>query len=164
MAGGRIVARVLDDAFAHSEGEIEPPICSGTVFEPGDNAQCMQIVIELQAVRSERMVQCLLAGMPKGRVANIVRQRQSLCEIDVESESPGESTGRLCDFKGMREPRAEVVTRGESRNTGENLCLPRQTPKGAGMKNPSAVPGKGCAIGVRRLRPGPLRQDGRRLH
>ena len=39
MASFRVVARVLDDAFANAEREVESAKCRITFFKPGDDAQ-----------------------------------------------------------------------------------------------------------------------------
>ena len=41
-----VVVRVLDDAFAHAEGEVEPAEGDVTPFEVRDDAERMQVVIE----------------------------------------------------------------------------------------------------------------------
>ena len=48
-----------------------------------DNAQRVQVVIEVAAVRAHGGVESVLAGMPERRMADIVRQRQRLDQIVI---------------------------------------------------------------------------------
>ena len=74
---------MFDDAFAHGEGQVEPPKGCVALFKPGDNPQGVQVVVEAQAMRPERVVESLFAGVAEGRVADVVGQRQSFGEIGV---------------------------------------------------------------------------------
>jgi len=51
VAGGRVVAGVLDDALADGECQVEAAKCSVALLEPGDDAQGMEVVVEAEAVR-----------------------------------------------------------------------------------------------------------------
>jgi hypothetical protein len=72
MIGGRVVARVLDDAFADGEGEIEASKSRIALLEPGDDAEGVEVVIKAQAVGAEGFIESLFAGVAEGRMANVV--------------------------------------------------------------------------------------------
>ena len=71
-----VIAGVLDDALANGESEIQPAKCRIALFEAGDDAQRMQVVIETEAMGLERDVQRFFAGVPKRRMANVMDQRE----------------------------------------------------------------------------------------
>ena len=54
MLGRLIVAGVLDDAFAHGEGQIQAAKCGIALFKPGDDAQRVQVVVKAESVGAER--------------------------------------------------------------------------------------------------------------
>ena len=67
MGGGGVVARVLDDAFADGEGEVESAKGRVALFKPGDDAQGVEVVVEAEAVGLERGVESFFAGVAEGR-------------------------------------------------------------------------------------------------
>ncbi len=74
MFRGIVVARVLDDAFAYAKREIQPRESDIALLEDCDDAQCVQIVVEAQAVSAHGFIQSVLAGVSERRVADIVHQ------------------------------------------------------------------------------------------
>ena len=73
--------------------------------------------------------------MAKRRVAKIVRQAQSLCQVLIQSQSAGKNAPDLRDFKAVREPGAIMVPiRGD-----KDLCLRFEPAKAHRMDNAIAV-------------------------
>ena len=69
---------MLDDAFAHFESEVQPAKIGVAGFKVFHNAQRVQIMVEAVAVGAHSGVERLFPGMAERRMANIMRQRQSL--------------------------------------------------------------------------------------
>ncbi len=67
--------RVLDDAFADFEGQVQAAEGGVALFEVFDDAEGVQIVVEEEAVLAHGGVEGFLAGMAEGRVADVVDQR-----------------------------------------------------------------------------------------
>src|SRR5215471_9876228 len=68
----RIIPRMLDDAFAHFESEIQAGKIKIALLEMLDDAKSVQIVIELPAMRTHQFVQLAFASVAERRMANIV--------------------------------------------------------------------------------------------
>ena len=117
VVGGGVVARVLDDAFADGEGEVEAAKGGVALFKPGDDAQGVEVVVEAEAVGAEALVEGFFAGVAEGRMADVVDQGESLGELGIEAEGGGQGAGDLGDFKGVGEAAAEVVA-GRARRAG----------------------------------------------
>ena len=71
---GIIVVRMLDDAFAHLECQIQSPKSGITHFEIFDNPQGMQIVVEERSVGAHSSVESFFPGVPEGRMPDIMHQ------------------------------------------------------------------------------------------
>jgi hypothetical protein len=151
MGSARVIAGVLDDAFADAEGEIESAPCRIALFKPGDDPQGVQVVVETEAVPAQCGVEGLFASVAKGRMADVVGEGEGFSELAVQTKGCGESAGDLCDFEGVREAATEMVAREIARQTREDLGFPRKAAKGTGVENAGAVAREGRAI-----RMGPL--------
>ncbi len=151
VAGSGVVAGVLDDALTHAEGQVEPRIGGIALLKPGDDAEGVQVVVKAEAVSLECAVEGFLSGVTEGRVPDVVRQCKGLGQLRVQSKSLGQSAGYLRNLKGMGQAAAEVVARRVAGKTGKNLCLSRQSAKGAGVEDARAVTRKGRAVGMRLL-------------
>ena len=81
----------------------------------------MQIVVKAQAVVLKTTIQCPFAGMPKGRMPDIVHQRQGLRQIHVQMEGGSHLARYLGYLDGVGQPAAEVI-RGTA---GKHLRLAR---------------------------------------
>ena len=108
-------------------------------------------MVEAQPKAAQAMVQSLFAGVAKGRVADVVDQRQCLGQLRIQPQGAGERAGDLSHFQRMGEAAAEVVRRGVRGQAGQDLGFAGQAAKSACMENTRAVPGKGGAIGMGRL-------------
>jgi ribose transport system substrate-binding protein len=152
VVGSRIVAGVLDDAFAKGEGEVEPAVGCIALLEPGDDAQGVQIVIEGEAVRSQNTIEGFFSRVTERRMTDIVGQRESLGEISIEAESVCKGAGNLRYLEGVREPAAKVVSRGIIGEPGEHLSFSCQAAEGPCVQNARGIAGKRGAVRVGRLR------------
>ncbi len=107
----------------------------------------MKVVVEAEAVAAERAVERLFAGMAKGRMPDVVRQRQRLGQLRIQSQRLGHGARNLRHFKGVREAAAKVVGKSLGGQAGKNLRLAGQAAKGARMQNPRGVARKRSAVG-----------------
>ena len=148
---GEVVAGVLDDAFAHAQRQIQAAKARVALLEPGDNAQGVQIVVEAEQIAAQAAVERLFARVAKGRVADVVNQGQRFGKLRVEPQGHGQRARDLHDLKGMGQAAAEVVGWGSAGHARKDLGLASEAAKGAGVQNAGRIPGKGRAIGMRRL-------------
>ena len=100
---------MLDDPFAHAEGEIQAAEGGITNFEVFHDAQRVQVVIEAQAKFPHGFVQCPLAGMTEGWVADVMHQRQRFRHIFVQLQRTGDGPRDLRHFHGVGEPAAKMI-------------------------------------------------------
>ena len=139
--------RVLDDPFAHLEGQVQPVKLRVTQLHLFHRPQRLQIVVEELAMLPHQQVQRALACVTERRMPDVVYQRQRLHQIDIQIERPGNRARDLRDLHGVRQPGAEVIGVAPR----EDLRLVFQPPKRARVNDAVAVTLKGIAIGVRRL-------------
>ncbi len=139
---------MLDDAFAHLEGQVEPGEIQIPLLELLDDPQGMEIVVESSAVRAQQLIELVLARMAERRMADVVNQRQGLGQIGVQRERARDGARDLRDFQRMRQAIAEVV--GES--CGEDLGLGFQAPERARVDDAVAVARVVVTVGMRRFR------------
>ena len=78
MGGEGVIARVLDDALADAEGEVEAAVSGVALLEVLADAEGVEVVVEAEAVGLEAAVECALAGVAEGRVADVVDEGKSL--------------------------------------------------------------------------------------
>ena len=83
--------------------------------------ECLRVVVEATFV-GEEFRERVLAGMPQGRVADVMRERQRLDQIFVESQAAGERPGNARHLQRVGEPAAVIV----AMVAGEDLCLVRK--------------------------------------
>ena len=151
MSGGEVVTRVLDDAFADREGEVEAAPGRIALFKPGDDAEGVQVVVKAEAVLPQRGIECFLARVAEGGMTDVVGEGKGLGEFAVQSQSRCEGAGDLGYFKRVRQPGAEMVCGKIVGKTREDLGLSGQPPECAGVKNAGGVAREGRPIRVRRL-------------
>ena len=149
VGGGGVIAGVLDDALPYAKGEVEAAKGGVPLLEPRNDAQGVEVVVEAQAVGLEGVVEGLLAGVAKGRMANVVDQCEGLGQLGVEAQGGGQGAGDLGDLEGVGEAAAEVVGGGFCGQAGEDLGLAGEAAKGLGVQNPGGVAGEGSAVGMR---------------
>ena len=83
-----VVVGVLDDAFADFEGQVQAAEGGVALLEIFDDAEGVEVVVEEEAVLAHGGVESFFSGVAEGRVADVVDQRESFGEIDVEAEAP----------------------------------------------------------------------------
>ncbi len=133
---GAIVARVLDDSFAHAQRQVQPAMRRVALLEVLHDAQRVQVVVEAQPVPLQAFIQRAFPGVPERRVADVVDQRQRLCQVLVQPQRLGHAARDLYHFDGVRQPAAKMV----GGAAGKHLRLARQPAKRARLHNPFAVP------------------------
>jgi len=74
--------------------------------------------------------------MSKGRMPQVMHQRQSLHQISIQSKLRRNRARNLRDFDGMRQAGAEVV----GVAAGEDLCLVLEAAKGARVDDAEILP------------------------
>lgn len=135
---------MLDDALTHAQRKVKPAKLHIPLLEVFNDSQGMQIVIKTQPVRLHCHVQGAFPGVTKGRMSNVVDQRQRFGQILVQPKRGCDSTGNLRDFHGMRQSAAEVVRVAMSKN----LRLAGKTAKGPRMNDAPTIPLKGGTVGM----------------
>src|SRR5580704_4722101 len=143
-----IIARVLDDALAHFESQVEPAKSRITLLEILHDAQRVQVMVEEKAMSAHGSIERFFPSMPKRRMAEIMHQSKSFGQVNVESQSRGDGARDLRDFNRVRKTVAEVV----GIPAGENLSLIFKTPKGASVNHTVAITLKVVSVGMERLR------------
>ena len=144
MLVGIVIVRMLDDAFADLEGEIQAGEIDIALLEALDDAQGVQIVVEAHAMASHHRVQRDFARVSERRMTDVMHQRKSLDQIGIQVETRGDGARDLRNLDGVGQPRAEVV--GDT--MGENLGLILKPAEGAGVNDAVAVALERGAIGM----------------
>ena len=101
-------AVVLDHALERLPGQIEAVELRVAALETGHHAQRLGVVIE-PAMRGERRIQRLLAGMAERAVPEVVGERHGFREVLIQRERARRGAGDLRDLERVREARAEVI-------------------------------------------------------
>jgi hypothetical protein len=83
----------------------------------------------------ERLVQSLLAGVAKGRMADVVPECDRLGQVLVQPQCPRDSPGDLRDLQGVGQPRPVVVATG----VDEDLRLVLEPPERLRVEDSVAV-------------------------
>ena len=84
----------------------------------------------------EHPVQGAAAGGSERRLADVVRERDDLGEVLVETEVPGQAAGRRGNLQGVRQAGPHL----ERARGREELRLVAEAAEGAGVDQPVAVP------------------------
>ena len=120
------------------------------MFKRCDHAQTLGIVVEA-AMGLQANVKGALAGMSKRRMAEVVGQRQRLCQVLVEAELPGQRAGDLGHLQRMGKPGTVMIAFVEH----EYLGLMLQAAKRGGMDHAVAIAPERAAGPARGLRKQP---------
>jgi len=134
---------VLDQPFERFPCKVQPVEFGITAFERRDDPERLGIVVEA-AIGPHPAIERPLTGMAKGRMAEIVNQRDRLGQILIEPQRPGKGAGDLRYLDRMGQPRAEMV----ALIGDENLRLVAQPTKRRGVDDSVAVPLVGCTGGA----------------
>ena len=147
----RILQRaMLEDALASLEAQVEAVKCRIALFQQVDDTQRLQVVLE-SAMRFHAVVQCVLAGMAERRVTEVVRERDRLDQVFVESQAARDRARDLCNLEAVGEARAEQI----AFVIDEDLGLIFETAKCSGVNNAVAVALQLAAPHGRRFAPAP---------
>jgi len=73
------------------------------IFKVFDNAKCMQVVVETQAVLPQAFIESAFACVAKGRMANVMHQRECLNQFFIQAERTCHFTRDLHDLNGVRQ-------------------------------------------------------------
>src|SRR5271165_1393141 len=144
MILGVVIMRVLDDAFAHFEGQIQAAKRGVAEFEVFDNPERVKIVVEGKALGAHGGVEGFFAGVAERWMADVVHEGQRFHQVGVESKLRGNRARDLRDFNRMGEAVAEVV----GVAARENLSFRFQPAEGAGMNDAVPVALKVIAVGM----------------
>ena len=142
-----VIVRVLNDALAYFEGQIQASECGVSLFEIFDDAQGVKIVIERESVLTHSRVEGLLSRVAERRMADVVDESERFGKIYVEIQSSGYRARDLRDFQRMRQAIAKMI----GITASKNLSLGFQAAKGARVNHPVAVTLKIIAVSMRRL-------------
>ncbi len=144
-------AGVVEDAIAHLLGEVEPAPVS---LQHLDHPQRVLVVLEAGAAAlAQRRVERLLAGVPEGRVAEVVPEPDRLGQVLVEAERPGNRAGDPTGLQRVGEAGSVVIPLGRD----EDLGLVLEPPEGLRVDDAVAVALEGRAQRAIRLRDGTFR-------
>ena len=75
---------MFDDALTNTERQIEPAVGGIALLEVLYDTQGVKVVVEAPTMANQTLIQRALAGMSKGRMADIVDQRKRLRQIFIE--------------------------------------------------------------------------------
>jgi hypothetical protein len=118
-----------------------------TLLKALHDAERMKVMVKAQAVALQADIECTLTGVAKGRMADVMHERERLGEVYVEAKRCGNLACYLRDLNGVREAAAKVV-RGTA---GEDLRLAREAAEGTRLNDAIAVAFKvRSAVGGRR--------------
>ena len=102
MLGEGVIAGVLDDALAHAQGQVQAAKGWVTLLEPGDDAQCMQVVIEAQ---------------PEAAAKPASRSRRKPAATEAAADAIGEAPAEAAPKR--RAPVRRKAAAAESAGSGE---------------------------------------------
>ncbi len=139
--------RVLNDALAHFEGQVQPREVRIPQLQIFHGAQRLQIVIEEFAMAAHQKIERALARVSKRRMPDVVYQRQGLDEINIQVKRRRDGPRNLRHLHSVSQPRTKMV----GVAAREDLRLVFQPAKGAGMDDAIAVPLERIAIRMGRL-------------
>ena len=133
-------------AFERFPGQVEAVEVGVAVFQRGDDAQRLRVVVEA-ALLFQAVVQRPFARMAEWRVAEIVGQRQGLGQVLVEAGLARQRAGDLGDLERVGQPGPVVVALMED----EDLGLVLQPPETGRMDHPVAIAAERAAVLAGRL-------------
>src|SRR5581483_10089113 len=105
---GPLERAVLEDALARLKTQVEAAEGGVLVLQLVDHAQRLRIVFEA-APGTHAGVEGVLPGVAEGRVAEVVRQGDSLRQVLVQRQRAGHGAGDLRHLQRVGQARAEQV-------------------------------------------------------
>ena len=161
-------AVVLGQPLERLPRQIEPIPARIGALDRHQRAQRVSVVIEPARApflhrRAERRLQRVFAGMAERRMADVMREAQSLGQILVEPKRARDRPADLRDFQAVGEPDAEMIAIGGEKH----LRLVTQAAKRDRMDDPIAIALKRVARASDRparfgMKPAPARRRVRR--
>ncbi len=125
---------VFDQALQGLPGQVQSIEIRIASLELGDDPQRLGVVVKA-AIRLQHVVECIFAGMTKGRVAEIMHKGDAFRQVLIDAQRTGQRTGHLRHLDRMGQPRAIVV----AIRADEHLRLVLQAAKCGGMYDAVAV-------------------------
>ena len=113
-----IIVRMLNDALANFERQVEPAEGGITQLKVFHDAQCMQVVVERKPMLTHGHVEGLFTSMAKRRMAHVMHQSKSLNQVDIQAKLRGNGSRDLRDFKGVGQTIAKMIGMAASKNLG----------------------------------------------
>ena len=101
LEGERGLALTFPQTLQHLESQIEPGEIRIRMFQQLDHAQALAVVLKA-SVLPHAFRQHLLARMPKGRMPEIMRQRDRLRQILVQRQRPRDRAADRGHFNCVR--------------------------------------------------------------
>jgi hypothetical protein len=147
---------VFHDSFPNLEREIQSAKRSIPLFEILNYPQRVQIVVEEKSVLTHESIKCFLARVSKWRMADVMRQRECLDQVNVQPKLRRNGTGNLCDFYCVGQPVTEMV----GIPAGKNLGFGFQPSKSPRVNDSVAIALEIIAVGMRRLGMAPAKRLG----
>ena len=108
---------MLEDPLAGLEAEVEAIEARVALLQLVDHPQALQVVLET-AVGAHALVERILAGMAERRVTQVMRQRNGLDQVFIQTQGAGDRAAELRDFQRMRQPCAEQIALVVQKNLG----------------------------------------------
>ena len=137
-----VIARVLDDALARPQRQVQPSVARIALLKTLDDAQRVKIVIEPQTVMAQAIIQRAFPCMPERWMPDVMDERKRLGKVDIKIECGRDVASHLRDLHRVSQAAAEMVRCA----TREYLRLTRQPAERARLHNAVAVALKGRAI------------------
>ena len=139
---------MLDNAFAHLEGQVQAGKLRVLLLEGFDDAQGVQVMVKTVVVASHQPAEDGFTRVAEGRMPHVVDQRQGFHQVGIEAERVRHRAADLGHLQRVRQPRAEMV----GVSARKNLRLVFQAPESARMDNAVAVAHVFVPIRMTRLR------------
>ena len=143
-----VVARVLDNAFAHLEGQVQAGKLRVLLLEGFDDAHGVQVVVKAVVIAFHEPAQDGFARVAEGRMPHVVHQRQRFHQVGIEAKRLRHGAADLGHLERVRQSRAEMV----GVPARKNLRLVFQAPEGARVDDAVAVAHVFVPVRMTRLR------------
>ena len=145
---GSVIVRMLDDAFANLEGEIQAGKIEIGTLKLFDDAKRLKIVIEARPVGAHQLVELVFSSVAEGRMPDVMDEGESFGKFRIKAERRGNRARDLRNFQSMRKPIAKMI----GITNGENLSLGLKTAEGTRVNDAVTVPRVFAAVGMRWFR------------
>ena len=137
---------VVQHAVEHRERQIQP---RAVPFEPLCDADALLVMLEMAIDLLER----LLPDVAKGRVPEVMSERDRLHEVFIQGQCARHRPPDLCDLEGVRHPRPIMI----ALRRDVDLRLVLHPPEGIAVEDAVTIPRKVRPERILRLRMRPLR-------